>query len=77
VVLSKDDALEMFKQNPFKVQLITAKIPENGKTIAYRCGNLIDLCTGPHLPDTGRVKSMRVTKASSSYWLAKKENDDL
>jgi len=57
--------------------LISAKIPENGKTIAYRCGNLIDLCTGPHLPSSNRIKAFKVTKSSAAYWLGHKENDDL
>lgn len=39
----------MFKANPFKVQLIQNKVPEGASTSAYRCGKLIDLCTGPHL----------------------------
>ena len=77
VVLSKEEALEMFKQNPFKVQLIQAKIAEGGKTVAYRCGNLIDLCTGPHVQTTGKVKAMMVTKSSSAYWLGMKDNDSL
>ena len=34
----------------------------------YRCGNLIDPCRGPHLPDTGRVKAYAVVKNSSSYF---------
>lgn len=77
VVLSKSEALELFKFNPFKVQLITNKIPEGGKTTAYRCGQLIDLCTGPHLLDTGKVKAFAVTNNSSSYWLGKADNDSL
>lgn len=40
----------MFGYNPFKRQLIEKKIPDDGLTSAYRCGNLIDLCTGPHIP---------------------------
>ncbi len=72
IVLSKKEALEMFKYNPFKTQLIEAKIPEEGLTSAYRCGNLIDLCTGPHIPSAGIVKGFRVTKNSSAYWLGKK-----
>ena len=67
----------MFKYNPFKHQLIQNKVPENGKTTAYRCGNLIDLCTGPHVPHTGRINAMAITKNSSSYWLGKAENDAL
>jgi threonyl-tRNA synthetase len=75
--LTKNEALEMFKYNPFKTQLIQNKIPENGYTSAYRCGNLIDLCTGPHLPSADRVKGFKVTKNSAAYWLGNKNNDDL
>ena len=77
VVLSKQEALELFNYNPFKVQLIQNKIPENGKTTAYRCGHFIDLCTGPHVPDTGKIKAFSVTNNSSAYWLGKAENDSL
>jgi threonyl-tRNA synthetase len=77
LTLNKQQSLEMFKNNPFKVQLITNKIPENGKTTAYRCGNLIDLCMGPHLISTGIVKSFKVTKNSACYWLGNAKNDSL
>jgi threonyl-tRNA synthetase len=77
LTLSKEEALIMFQDNPFKVQLISNKIPENGKTTAYRCGNLIDLCMGPHLISTGVVKSFKVTKNSSCYWLGNSKNDTL
>lgn len=77
LTLSKSEALELFGENPFKVQLIKNKIPENGKTTAYRCGDLIDLCMGPHLMSTGIVKSFKVTKNSSCYWLGNANNDSL
>ncbi len=77
LTLSKAEALELFKHNPFKVQLITNKIPEDMKTTAYRCGNLIDLCMGPHLMSTGIVKAFKVTKNSSCYWLGNAINDSL
>jgi len=70
-------SLELFAANPFKVQLIKNKIPEGALTTAYRCGKLIDLCTGPHLPSTERVKAFKVTKNSAAYWLGKNTNDDL
>lgn len=54
LVVSKAEALEMFQHNPFKVSLITNKVPEGSKTTVYRCGPLIDLCMGPHLPNTGK-----------------------
>lgn len=69
--------MKLFADNPFKVQLITNKVPEEGKTSAYKCGNLIDLCLGPHLRSTGVVKVFKITKNSSCYWLGNEENDVL
>lgn len=76
-VLTKEDALEMFKMNPFKVQLITNKVPDGALTSCYRCGPLIDLCRGPHIPSTGMAKAFKVTKNSSAYWLGDQKLDSL
>ena len=43
----------------------------------YKCGDLIDLCTGPHIPTTKLIKSFKVMKNSASYWLGKATNDSL
>jgi threonyl-tRNA synthetase len=67
----------LFAYNPFKVQLIQSKIPDGGKVTAYRNGDLIDLCTGPHVPDTSRVKAFKVMQNASAYWLGKDTNDSL
>ena len=75
--LTKEEALRLFGYNPFKVQLIENKIPDGGHATAYRCGPLIDLCMGPHLPNTSKVKAFKITKNSSAYWLGDKENDSL
>lgn len=77
LVISKAEALELFEENPFKTQLISTKIPDGAMTSAYRCGGLIDLCRGPHVPATDRIKSFMCTKNSSAYWLGKAENDSL
>jgi threonyl-tRNA synthetase len=77
IILTKEEALRLFAYNPFKVQLIATKIPDGGKVTAYRNGDLIDLCTGPHVPNTGRVKAFKVMKNSSAYWLGKATNDSL
>lgn len=77
IILTKEEALRLFDYNPFKVQLIASKIPDGGKVTAYRNGDLIDLCTGPHVPNTGRVKAFKVMKNSSAYWLGKATNDSL
>lgn len=57
--------------------MIESKIPDGGKVTAYKCGDLVDLCTGPHVPSTARVKAFKVMKNSSAYWLGKAENDSL
>lgn len=75
--LTKNQALELFQDNPFKVQLISSKVPDNGNTTAYKCGDLIDLCMGPHLISTGVVKYLKVYKNSACYWLGNSENDSL
>jgi len=77
LVVSKETALEMFKYNPYKSQILREKVPEGATCSVYRCGDLIDPCKGPHLPHTGKVKGFAVTKNSSSYWLGKAENDVL
>ncbi|KAF7732118.1 threonyl-tRNA synthetase [Apophysomyces ossiformis] len=77
LVISKENLLEMFKHNPYKVHLISDKIPDGTSTTVYRCGPLIDLCKGPHVPHTGRVKAFSVTKNSASYFLGDAKNDSL
>ena len=77
LVLTKEEALKLFSYNPFKIQLITNKVADDGCASAYRCGPLIDLWMGPHLPNTSKVKAFKVMKNSSAYWLGDKENDSL
>jgi len=75
--LEKEEAKDMFRDNPFKLEIINNKVPDGARCTAYRCGPLIDLCRGPHVPNTGAIKAMSVTKHSSAYWLAKAENASL
>lgn len=77
LVLSKNEALTMFEHNPFKVSMISGKIKEGKSVTVYKCGDLIDLCTGPHIPSTKIIKAFKVMKNSSSHWLSKVENDSL
>jgi threonyl-tRNA synthetase len=64
LVLSKEDLLEMFKDNKYKQHIIKDKIPDGTSTTVYRCGPLIDLCRGPHVPNTGRIKEFKIMKVS-------------
>lgn len=75
--MSKADLLKMFQSNPYKLQLIQEKIPDGTSTTVYRCGTLIDLCRGPHIPHTGRIKAFQVMKNSSSYFLGDANNASL
>lgn len=62
LVMSKEDLLHMFDYNPFKQELIKSKVPDGTSTTVYRCGPLIDLCLGPHVIDTGKIKAFAVLK---------------
>jgi len=75
--LTKEELLEMFKYNEMKIHFIKEKIPDGGGSTVYRCGPLIDLCLGPHVPNTNRVKAMTIYKNASAYWLGKAENEAL
>lgn len=77
LVLSKDDLLEMFKDNKYKQHIIKDKIKDGEFTTVYRNGPLIDLCRGPHVPNTGRIETFAIMKNSASYFLGNKDNDSL
>jgi threonyl-tRNA synthetase len=65
------------KHNKYKQHIINDKIPDGTSTTVYRCGPLIDLCYGPHIPHTGKIKALKVTKNSASYFLGDAKNDSL
>ncbi|KAJ9137132.1 Threonyl-tRNA synthetase [Pleurostoma richardsiae] len=75
--VTKEELLEMFRYNKYKQYIISTKIPDGTSTTVYRNGPLIDLCRGPHVPDTGRVEAFSIMKNSASYWLGSQENDSL
>jgi len=77
LILSKEDALRLFADNPFKLHTIRTKIPDGSLTTAYKCGPLVDLCRGPHLPHTGRVEALAVVKNSAAYFLGQATCDSL
>ena len=60
--LTKDQLLEMFAYNKYKQHIIKDKIADGTSTTVYRCGPLIDLCRGPHVPHTGRIKAFQIMK---------------
>ncbi|KAK5648503.1 hypothetical protein RI129_003395 [Pyrocoelia pectoralis] len=76
LVVRKDDLFEMFKYNPFKVRILNEKINSPTATV-YRCGSLIDVCRGPHILHTGKVKAFKLTKNSSTYWEGNSDSETL
>ncbi|KAJ7253069.1 hypothetical protein B0H12DRAFT_1233777 [Mycena haematopus] len=77
LVVKKETLLEMFNYNKYKKYLIETKVPDGTSTTVYRCGPMVDLCVGPHIPHTGKIKAMMITKNSSSYFLGDANNDSL
>jgi len=75
LTLSKEEALDMFQHNRFKIDLIGRKV--QSRTSVYKIGDFIDLCVGPHLPSTGMVKSIKVMKHSAAYWLGDAKEESL
>lgn len=73
--LSREQALELFSERgeSFKLEIID-RIPEGATISAYRQGEFIDLCSGPHLPSTGLIGAIRLTNASGAYWRGVESN---
>jgi threonyl-tRNA synthetase len=65
--MTRGEALAFLKNEPYKTELVS-ELPE-GETISfYRQGEFTDLCAGPHLPSTGRVKAFALTSSTGAYW---------
>ncbi|KAL6056366.1 hypothetical protein STEG23_016524 [Scotinomys teguina] len=73
---STDSLLEMFKYNKFKCRILKEKV-DTPTTTVYRCGPLIDLCKGPHVRHTGKIKAIKIFKNSSTYWEGNPEMETL
>ncbi len=67
--ISKDDAIDFFneKGDEYKIELIEKRGTEEALTL-YQQGNFIDLCKGPHLPDTGKIKAVKLMNIAGAYW---------
>jgi threonyl-tRNA synthetase len=75
-VLSKAEALEMFSENKFKVEMISA-FDDDTTITCYRVGPMVDLCTGPHVPNTGVLKNIAINQMSRAFWRADAQKDSL
>ncbi|MBW2997451.1 threonine--tRNA ligase [Candidatus Woesearchaeota archaeon] len=73
--ISKKDSLKLFSDNEYKVEMI--KELEGETVTIYRQGSFVDLCRGPHVPNTGMIKAFKLTKIAGAYWRADAANKQL
>ncbi|HEX7348952.1 MAG TPA: threonine--tRNA ligase [Rhodanobacteraceae bacterium] len=74
-VKSRDDAVKFFRGigENYKAEIIES-IPANEELSLYTQGEFTDLCRGPHVPDTGRLKAFKLTKTAGAYWRGDSNN---
>ncbi|MBU0752963.1 MAG: threonine--tRNA ligase [Gammaproteobacteria bacterium] len=77
-VWQRDKAVEFFKGigEHYKAELIAA-IPADQEVSLYREGDFIDLCRGPHVPSTGKLKAFKLMKVAGAYWRGDSKNEQL
>lgn len=77
VHVSKAEAVRFFteKGDPYKLELIEGL--EDGSITFYKQGNFTDLCRGPHLPDTGKIKAVKLLNTAGAYWRGNEKNKQL
>ena len=71
--LPRNEALEFVKDEPYKVELIN-DLPEDSIISFYKQEGFTDLCAGPHLPSTGRIKAFKLMSIAGAYWRGNEKN---
>lgn len=73
--VSKEEAIEELNKinEPYKVELVEA-LPEGAPISFYQQGEFKDLCAGPHIPSTGRIKAFKLTSLAGAYWRGDEHN---
>ena len=71
--LTKEEALEMFKDDPYKIDLIN-EFPEGEIITCYKQGELTDLCRGPHVESTKEIRNFKLLKCSGAYYKGDSKN---
>ena len=77
-VMPRDEAVDYFRGigEEYKARII-ADIPADQDISLYRQGDFVDLCRGPHVPSTGRLKAFKLTKVAGAYWRGDARNEML
>ncbi|GAB4260128.1 threonine--tRNA ligase [Thermincola ferriacetica] len=73
--LSREEALKLFNEmgEPYKVELIN-DLPEDAVISCYKQGDFVDLCAGPHVPSTGKLKAIKLMSLAGAYWRGSEKN---
>ncbi|KAJ6149225.1 Threonyl/alanyl tRNA synthetase SAD [Penicillium samsonianum] len=74
--VSKENLKKMFAYSKYKLHYIDKLVTGESSTV-YRCGTLVDLCRGPHIQNTGKIKTFKIMQNSSAYFLGDQANDSL
>ncbi len=72
-VVSRDQAIQIFGDNPYKVELIEG-LPAGEEITTYQQGNFLDLCRGPHVPSTGEIGPFKLLSVAGAYWRGSEKN---
>lgn len=72
-VVSKEEALALFADDPYKVELIT-ELPDEEEITVYDQGDFVDLCRGVHVPSTGRIQVFNLLSVAGAYWRGNSDN---
>ena len=65
--VSREEALKLFGDNPYKVELIQG-LPDGESITTYQQGNFLDLCRGPHVADTSQIGAFKLQSVAGAYW---------
>ncbi|MGH8615041.1 MAG: threonine--tRNA ligase [Gammaproteobacteria bacterium] len=78
MVMARDEAVAFFRRmgEEYKAEIIQA-IPEDEEISLYAQGDFVDLCRGPHVPSTGKLKAFKLTKVAGAYWRGDSNNEML
>ncbi|WP_018864132.1 threonine--tRNA ligase [Thioalkalivibrio sp. ARh3] len=77
-LMDRDEAVKYFRDmgEAYKAEII-ASIPQGENISLYKQGDFVDLCRGPHIPSTGKLKAFKLTKVAGAYWRGNSDNEML
>jgi len=75
IEVSREEAIKKLEEmgEPYKLELVN-DLPEGAKISFYKNGEFVDLCAGPHVPSTGRLKAVKLTSLAGAYWRGDSRN---